>query len=34
VISFRQLQVYPMDRTFGIHWIGGWMGPRVLVDDM
>jgi hypothetical protein len=24
----------PGERATGTHWIGGWMGPRVGLDDM
>jgi hypothetical protein len=29
VISFKlQSHYLPRERVLGIHWIGGWMGPR------
>jgi hypothetical protein len=24
--------LYPKERAFGTHWIGGWMGPRTDLD--
>jgi hypothetical protein len=34
VVSFVSLSLYPMERTSGTHWIGGWVGPRAGLDDM
>jgi hypothetical protein len=30
----RPSRLTPGERAPGIHWIGGWMGPRFGLDDM
>jgi hypothetical protein len=27
-------QLHPRERAPGTHWIGGWVGPRVGLDDV
>jgi len=24
--------LYPRERALGTHWIGGWVGPRAVLD--
>jgi hypothetical protein len=30
----RPCSFTPGERAPGTHWIGGWMGPRICLDDM
>jgi hypothetical protein len=32
VVSFMPQPLYPRERTPGMHWIGGWVGPRAGTD--
>jgi hypothetical protein len=34
VDSFTPLPLYPRERALGTHFIGGWVDPRVGLDDM
>jgi hypothetical protein len=34
VVSFTPRPLYPRERDPGPHWIGGWVDPRVGLDDM
>jgi hypothetical protein len=34
VVSFMTRPLYPGERAPGTHWIGGWVGPRVRLDNM
>jgi hypothetical protein len=34
VISFMPLPLYRRGKCPGIHWIGGWVGPRAGLDDV
>jgi hypothetical protein len=34
VVSFTPLPLYPQGRAPGIQWIGGWVDPRVGLDDV
>jgi hypothetical protein len=34
VVSFTPWLLYPRERAPGTHWIGGWVDPRVSLDDM
>jgi hypothetical protein len=31
-VSFTPLPLYPWEGAPGTHWIGGWVGPRVVLD--
>jgi hypothetical protein len=33
VVSFPPLPLYPAERAPNTHWRGGWVGPRVNLDD-
>jgi hypothetical protein len=30
----RRCRFTPEERAHGIHWIGGWVGPRADLDDV
>jgi hypothetical protein len=30
----RPDRITPGERTYGTHWIGGWVGPRAGLDDV
>jgi hypothetical protein len=32
VLSFTLSRVTPRGRALGVHWIGGWVGPRAGLD--
>jgi hypothetical protein len=32
VVSFTPRPLYPRGREPGTHWIGGWVGPRAVLD--
>jgi hypothetical protein len=32
VVSFTIRQLYPQKKVPGTHWIGGWVGPRAVLD--
>jgi hypothetical protein len=32
VVSFTPRPLYPRERAPGTHWIGGWVGPRAVLD--
>jgi hypothetical protein len=32
VVSFTPRPLYPQEKTLGIHWIGGSVGPRAVLD--
>jgi hypothetical protein len=32
VVSFTPRPLYPSERAPGTHWIGGWVGPRAVLD--
>jgi hypothetical protein len=32
VVSFTPRPLYPRERTPGTHWIGGWVGPRAVLN--
>jgi hypothetical protein len=32
VVSVTPRQLYPRERAPGTHWIGGWVGPRAVLD--
>jgi hypothetical protein len=32
VVSFTLQPLYPRERVPGIRWIGGWVGPRAVLD--
>jgi hypothetical protein len=32
VVSFTPRPLYPRKRAPGTHWIGGWVGPRAVLD--
>jgi hypothetical protein len=32
--NFRLLPLYPRERVFGTHFIGGWVDPRTGLDDV
>jgi hypothetical protein len=32
VVSFMPRPLYPKERAPGTHWIGGWVGPRAVVE--
>jgi hypothetical protein len=32
VVSFTHWPLYPTERAAGTHWIGGWVGPRAVLD--
>jgi hypothetical protein len=32
VVSFTHQQLYPQERDPGTHWIGGWVGPRDVLE--
>jgi hypothetical protein len=32
VVSFTPRPLYPKERAPGTHWIGGWVGPRAVLD--
>jgi hypothetical protein len=32
VVSFTPRPLYPWERVPGTHWIGGWVGPRTVLD--
>jgi hypothetical protein len=32
VISFTSRSLYPREGAPGTHWIGGWVGPRAVLD--
>jgi hypothetical protein len=34
VVSFMPRAPYPPGRVPGIHWIGGWVGPRAVLDTV
>jgi hypothetical protein len=34
VVSLTPRPLYPRGKNPGTHWIGGWVGPRVGLDDM
>jgi hypothetical protein len=34
VVSFTLWQLYPQGKKPGTHWIGGWVEPRVGLDDV
>jgi hypothetical protein len=34
VIGFTPRPLYPWEESRGTHWIGGWVDPRVGLDDM
>jgi hypothetical protein len=34
VVSFTVVRFTPGERAPGIHWIGGWVGPRTGLDDV
>jgi hypothetical protein len=34
VVRFTSLPLYPRGKSFGTHWIGGWMGPTAGLDAM
>jgi hypothetical protein len=34
VVSFTPRPLYLRERAPGIHWIGGWVGPRAVLDAM
>jgi hypothetical protein len=34
MVSFTPQPLYPQGRAPGTHWIGGWVGPRTVLDVM
>jgi hypothetical protein len=34
VVSFTPLSLYTRGKISGTHWIGGWVGPTAVLDDM
>jgi hypothetical protein len=34
VVSFTPLTYYPRGKSPGAHWIGGWVNPRAVLDDV
>jgi hypothetical protein len=32
VVSITPWLLYPRERASGTHWIGGWVGPRDILD--
>jgi hypothetical protein len=32
VVRFTPLPLYPRGRAPGTHWIGGWVGPRAVLE--
>jgi hypothetical protein len=34
VVSFRPRPLYPRERAPGTHWIGGWVGPKAVLDTV
>jgi hypothetical protein len=34
MVSFTPWPLYSWDKTLGIHWIGGYMGPRTGLDEV
>jgi hypothetical protein len=34
VVSFTGQSLYPKKRAPGTQWIGGWVGPRVVLDTV
>jgi hypothetical protein len=32
VVSFTPQPLYPQGKSPGTHWIGGWVGPRAVLD--
>jgi hypothetical protein len=32
VVSFTPLPLYPQGKSFCYHWIGGWAGPRAVLE--
>jgi hypothetical protein len=32
VVNFTTRPLYPQERAPGTHWIGGWVGPRAVLD--
>jgi hypothetical protein len=32
VVSFTSGRINPKERAPGTHWIGGWVGPRAVLD--
>jgi hypothetical protein len=32
VVSFTPRPLYPRERAPGAHWIGGWVGPKAVLD--
>jgi len=32
VVSFTPRPLYSQGRAPGTHWIGGWVGPRAVLD--
>jgi hypothetical protein len=34
MVSFTPRPLYPRERAPGTHWIGGWVNPRVGLDDV
>jgi hypothetical protein len=33
-LASRPGRFTPQGKSFGTHWIGGWVGPRVILDAM
>jgi hypothetical protein len=34
VVSFTPRPLYPQGKSPGTHWIGGWVGPRAILDTV
>jgi hypothetical protein len=34
MVSFMQRPLTLRERVLDIHWIGGWMGPKIRLDDV
>jgi hypothetical protein len=34
VVSFTPRPLYPKENAPGTHWIGGWVGPRAILDTV
>jgi hypothetical protein len=32
MVSFTSRLLYPQGKSYRYHWIGGWVGPRAVLD--